>query len=129
MFIPVLPPYYTTVWVGGAPYYYANDTYYSWQPQQNSYEVVAPPADGQDVSTDVPPPPVSDDLFVYPQNGQNDQQQSTDRYECHQWASSQTNFDPTQAGGASAPGQPAGNPDDYQRAMKACLEGRGYSVR
>ncbi len=66
---------------------------------------------------------------MYPQNGQNDQQQSTDRYECHQWATSQTGFDPTQAGGASASGQPAGNPDDYQRAMKACLEGRGYSVR
>ncbi len=68
------------------------------------------------------PPPVNDGLYVYPQNGQSEEQQSSDRYECHQWANLQTGFDPTQANGG-------GNPDDYQRAMKACLEGRGYSVR
>ena len=27
-FVPVLPPYYNTVWFGGVPYYYADDTYY-----------------------------------------------------------------------------------------------------
>src|ERR1700743_2038618 len=26
-FVPVLPPFYNTVWFGGVPYYYANDTY------------------------------------------------------------------------------------------------------
>ena len=30
-FVPVLPPYYTTVYFGGVPYYYANDTYYIWR--------------------------------------------------------------------------------------------------
>jgi Family of unknown function (DUF6515) len=132
VFVPVLPLYYTTVWVGGAPYYYGNDTYYAWSPAQNGYEVVAPPQ-GQDVAPEEqeqPPPPVPNDgLFVYPQNGQNDQQQATDRYECHKWAGLQSGFDPTQAGGAVSAQQPAGYPEDYQRAMKACLEGRGYSVR
>jgi Family of unknown function (DUF6515) len=135
VFVPVLPVYYTTVWVGGAPYYYANDTYYSWSPGQNSYEVVSPPGDDgipppEDPDAAAPPPaPAGDGLFVYPQHGQNDQQQATDRYECHKWAGLQSGFDPTQPGGGASAQQPGGNPDDYQRAMKACLEGRGYSVR
>ena len=29
--VQVLPPFYTTVWFGGLPYYYANDTYYAWR--------------------------------------------------------------------------------------------------
>lgn len=35
--------------------------------------------------------------FVYPKAGQSEQQQSQDRYECHQWAVSQTGFDPSTA--------------------------------
>ncbi|MBS0580955.1 MAG: hypothetical protein JSR36_16990 [Proteobacteria bacterium] len=140
VFVPVLPPYYSIVWVAGVPYYFANQTYYSWSPQQNSYQVVEPPqADGipgpedadaeQNQDPDATPPPgvpapSNDGLYVYPQNGQSEQQQATDRYECHQWANLQTGFDPTQTNGGDG-----GNPDDYQRAMKACLEGRGYSVR
>ena len=132
VFVPVLPVYYTTLWVGGAPYYYANDTYYSWDPAQNGYQVVAPPS-GQgpppDTQDQAPPPPPNDDLFVYPQHDQSDQQQATDRYECHKWAGLQSGFDPTQQGGGASAQPPGGNPEDYQRAMKACLEGRGYSVR
>lgn len=35
--------------------------------------------------------------FVYPKAGQSEQQQSKDRYECHQWAVQQTGFDPSTA--------------------------------
>ena len=93
VYVPILPVYYTTLWVSGVPYYYANDTYYTWNPAQNGYEVVAPPSDPGAVS----PPPPSDDLFIYPQNGQSSEQQANDKYECHQWAVGQTGFDPTQA--------------------------------
>jgi len=41
--VPVLPPAYTTVWVAGAPYYYANDVYYSAAP--GGYMVADPPTD------------------------------------------------------------------------------------
>ena len=34
-------------------------------------------------------------LFIYPQRGQSQQQQQQDRFECHQWAVQQTGFDPT----------------------------------
>ncbi len=131
VFVPVLPPYYTTVWFGGAPYYYANDSYYVWSSQQNGYEVVDPPGDPSTASTDAPqpPPPQGDDLFIYPQNGQSAEQQASDKYECHKWSSSQTGFDPTQQAGGVPPDQIAGKRADYQRAMRACLEGRGYSAR
>ena len=70
----------------------------------------------------------SSDLIVYPKNGQTTDQQAADRYECHSWAKGQTGFDPTQAGG----GVPGGNVDqaraNYNRAMSACLQARGYQV-
>jgi hypothetical protein len=125
-FVPVLPPFYTTVWVAGVPYYYANDTYYTWNAGQNGYEVVAPPSD-QGATTTQPPP--SDDLYIYPQGGQSPEQQANDKFECHKWASSQSGFDPTQSLGGVSPDQVAARRADYQRAMRACLEGRGYSVR
>lgn len=128
VFVPILPPFYTTVWVAGAPYYYANDAYYTWVPDQNGYEVVDPPGAADQGATTTQPPP-SDDLFIYPQSGQTDEQQSNDKYECHKWASTQSGFDPTQSLGGVSPDQVAAKRADYQRAMRACLEGRGYSVR
>lgn len=125
-FVPVLPPFYTTVWVGGFPYYYANDTYYAWRDADNGYEVVEPPGGAQGASTEAPP---SDDLFIYPQRNQTADQQANDKYDCHRWASSQTGFDPTQSGGGVPPDQSQAKRAEYQRAMRACLEGRGYSVR
>lgn len=125
VFVPVLPPFYTTVWIGGFPYYYANETYYAWRDADNGYEVVEPPND-QGASTQSPP---SDDLFIYPKNGQPADLQANDKYECHKWASEQTGFDPTQSAGGVPPEQTGGKRADYQRAMRACLEGRGYSVR
>ena len=129
-FVPFLPPFYTTLWIGGFPYYYANETYYTWDASQNGYEVVAPPNDqGATTEAPQPPPPQGDQLFVYPQNGQSAEQQATDKYECHKWASSQTGFDPTQPAGGAPPNQPGSQRADYQRAMSACLQGRGYSAR
>ena len=127
VFVPVLPPFYTTVWFGGIPYYYANDSYYVWRATDNQYEVVEPPdGSGDSASTQAPP---SDDVFIYPKNGQSEDQQSTDRYECHSWASGQSGFDPTKAGGGVAPQDANSKRADYNRAMTACLEGRGYSVK
>jgi hypothetical protein len=38
---PALPPAYSTVWVAGVPYYYANDVYYTGVP--GGYAVAQPP--------------------------------------------------------------------------------------
>jgi hypothetical protein len=137
VFVPVLPPFYNTIWFGGVPYYYANDTYYVWSQEQSGYEVVAPPGDPNDPNDPdaaasappQPPPPQGDSLYVYPQQGQSAEQQASDQYDCHRWSSSQTGFDPTQSSGGVPPDQLGARRADYQRAMVACLQGRGYSAR
>jgi hypothetical protein len=143
VYVPVLPAFYTTVYFGGAPYYYANDTYYQWVPAQNQYEVVAPPGDDSAAQLQGPPdaagPPPGgagpqggapgSDMFIYPKNGQSEEQQNNDKFECYQWSKQQSGFDPTQSGGGVAPDQNGSAHAAYNRAMTACLEGRGYSVK
>ncbi len=138
VYVPLLPVGYSTVYFGGVPYYYANDAYYQWVPAQNQYEVVAPPGDENAAQMQPPPgaapppPPGSapgDDFFVYPKNGQPDDLQAKDKFECHKWASQQSGFDPTLSGGGVPPDQNASARSQYNRAITACLEGRGYSVK
>jgi Family of unknown function (DUF6515) len=123
--VPVLPRFYTTIWARGVPYYYADDAYYAWRPEQRGYVVVDPPAKEDSVST----APPADDIYIYPKNGQSPEQQATDRYECHRWAADQTGYDPTQPLGGVEAAQATARRADYHRAMTACLEGRGYSVK
>lgn len=127
LLVATLPPFYTTVWIGGVPYYYANDVYYRWVPEQNGYEVVEPPQGADQPGT--PPQTGAEDFYIYPKNGQSLEQQSADRYECHSWAKSQTGFDPTQLNGGVSPSETATKREQYRRAMTACLEARGYSVK
>lgn len=123
LFVPFLPPYYSTIWLRGVPYYYANDIYYA--NRGDGYVVVDPPR--EEVSQT--PPPV-EQMFIYPRQGQTEQQQTDDRYACHRWAVSQTGFDPTQPqpGGATE-AQKVEKRADYQRAWGVCLDGRGYTVK
>ncbi len=154
-FLPVLPLAYSTYWYGGLPYYYANDVYYTWNPSYAGYTATDPPpvADpsgaGAAAAPEAPPPanapypnsdpnaaapyagagqqppgagaPVTDAdgqqgrIFMYPKNGQSEEQQSADKRECQQWAAQQA-------------GTSGANSSDYQRAMVACVEGRGYSA-
>jgi hypothetical protein len=139
-FLPILPLAYATYWYSGIPYYYANDVYYTWNPTYDGYvatdpppvadsssgsaDVGAPPASGADYQSSGPAPaagpgpggPVPGQIFMYPKNGQSTEQQASDRAECQKWATDQA-------------GQVAQNGSDYNRAMVACVEGRGYSAR
>jgi hypothetical protein len=126
-FLPVLPAFYATYYFGGIPYYYANDAYYTWNPSYNGYVATDPPGGAVDASSDTAsaPPAPNEETYNYPKNGQTDEQQATDRYQCHQWAVSQSGYDPTRTNAATGGGQRT----DYRRALTACLEGRGYSVR
>jgi hypothetical protein len=122
LFVPFLPPYYTTIWLSGIPYYYANDAYYAHR--GDGYVVVERPK--EEVSQSPPP---AEQMFVYPRQGQSEQQQNDDRYACHSWAVKQTGFDPTQPSGSSPEPRPGEKRADYQRAMGVCLDGRGYTVK
>lgn len=111
--VPVLPPQYSTVWVGGAPYYYANGVYYTPVPNQG-YVVSSPPPAEEAVQVPAPAPATLPEPILYPRNQQSAMQTQADRQACNRWASEQ-------------PG--ATEPSVYQRAQAACLDGRGYTVR
>jgi hypothetical protein len=152
-FLPVLPAYCATYWWNNVPYYYYNDVYYTYDPSASGYVVTTPPpaqeatapnqdSNGQDPNAQNPnaaadtagnamanapdaatynsPQNTSSasgaGLFAYPKNGQSDEQQTADKKECASWAAGQTSADGN------------GTSMDYQRAMTACLQGRGYSV-
>lgn len=137
--IPVLPPGYTAVWIGASVYYYANGVYYSSLPG-GEYEVVNPPVGTAAPAVTEPTPattapapvpapvvrtvPAGDGLFVYPRQKQSDLKAADDRHACDLWAQQQTGYD------FERPGQ--SNPDlfdNFQRAVIACLDARGYSAR
>ncbi|MFZ1905638.1 MAG: glycine zipper 2TM domain-containing protein [Steroidobacteraceae bacterium] len=61
---------------------------------------VAPPPPRPVYQPPPPPPPPVVQVYAYPLHGQTPQQQDRDNYECSQWATQQTGFDP------SAPGVP-----------------------
>jgi hypothetical protein len=124
--IGFLPPFYTTVWFGGVPYYYADDTYYLWRPERREYVVTRPPAGDGEVRDEAGG---SDEIFVYPKDGQSEERQATDRHECHAWAAAKTGFDPTHPQGNVEDPAVGTKRADYRRAEGACLEARGYSVK
>lgn len=125
--VAFLPDLYTTVWFGGVPYYYANSVYYVRRSDGPGYVVTEPPAEARQGG---PAAAVNgEDFFMYPREGQDEAVQARDRYECHRWAVTQTGFDPSQPGGAVAAEQNAARREDYRRAISACLDARGYTVR
>ncbi len=75
-------------------------------------------------------PPAGSQMFIYPRQGQNQAKQVTDRNDCHNWAVSQVGYDPSKPPSASlTEDQLAQKSADYYRAMGACLDARGYSMR
>jgi|SRR5579872_3967021 len=65
------------------------------------------------------PPPPNTEVFAYPQQGQTPQQADRDRYDCHEWAVKQSNFDP------SAPGTP---PHDQVRVAAGPPPGTNTAI-
>jgi hypothetical protein len=121
LFVNYLPGYYSSFYFGNTRYFYADDTYYMYEPARRGYVVTRSPYDDDqevEASTDL-----DEDLFVYPAKGQSEQQQADDRYDCHRWAADQTHYDPVDSD------YDADQRADYLRAMTACLTGRGYSVK
>ena len=124
--VPVLPLGYLTLHIGPSRYYYLNDVYYVREPR--GYVVVERPVGApESIEDDVPEAGLQQ--FIYPRHGQSEAQQAEDRYECHRWAREQTGFDPTRPMGDGSSAQVEAVRSDYYRAMGACLDGRGYTVR
>jgi hypothetical protein len=120
LFVGTLPGLYTSFWYGGTRYYYADSTYYTYEPDRRGYVVThSPYGDDEEYSSDTQS---GDDLYIYPARGQSEQQQADDRYQCHRWAAQESHYDPLDDDYNSDLRK------DYQRAMTACLTGRGYTV-
>ncbi len=86
-----------------APYYYA--------PYYRPPTVIIreqPPVYFQPVQSVTPPSTESERIFVYPRQGQSEELQAKDRYECYSWAVSQIGYDPT---------QPTGNMPEARRKI------------
>lgn len=109
IFLPILPAGHVTLWIGGTYYYYANGSYYA-PAGANGYVVVEPPAEASTASAAAVPEPV-----IYPRNGQSAEQTEADRRECNRWATTP----PSAMNDASV----------FQRAVAACMDARGYTVR
>jgi len=127
--VDYLPWGYRTVVVSGVTYFVLNDVWYQ-QAGPGGYVVVAPPPDAPVVATApvIPSQQGGGEMYIYPSHGQDEALQAKDRYECHSWASSQTGFDPTRPMGGVPADSSMQKRADYQRAMTACLVGRGYTV-
>lgn len=139
---PLLPVGAIVSIIAGVPYYVYENTYYV--EEGSGYRVVSRPREEYVVSDPGPAPVVAaapapvvspqpapvyeqreraGQLYAYPRNGQSETTATYDRIECESWGGRQTGY---------LPGQSAPNPErrsDYQRAVAACLEARGYTVR
>jgi hypothetical protein len=109
IYVSVLPPAFVTLWLAGSVYYYANGVYYA-PAGSAGYVVVAPPPGADSAQPAAAPEPI-----FYPRNGQSPEQTEADRRECNRWATTQ----PNAVADASV----------FQRAVAACMDGRGYTVR
>ena len=87
--IGYLPLGFTTLVVAGATYYMLNDVYYVRD--GSDYVVVPPPTSAVAPAA----APVSEEIYAYPNKGQDQDTQARDRYECHQWAVQQSRYDPS----------------------------------
>ena len=124
-------PYYWPYYY--SPYYwpYYSSYYGPYWPYYESSPLVVqerPPADGQPAPSATPS--LAERIFVYPRQGQSEELQAKDRYECHSWAVGQTKYDPTKPrpGDMTEP-QRRQMYAEYRRAEEACLDGRGYTVK
>jgi hypothetical protein len=115
--------YYPRYYYPPPAYYYPPPAYYYPAPSPST----PPPAEVRPS-----PPPVnnlSGRMFIYPRRNQSEERQARDRKECHKWAVEQTGYDPSQPLSGSPEAQTIQKMDDFFRAISACFDARGYTVR
>lgn len=152
-FLPVLPLAYATYWYGGVPYYYANDVYYTWNPDYDGYVATDPPpvaypdgsgsqsyespppgAPGQPPPGQQPPPsqqlPPGESPMRPPSSGgpSADSGAQIFMYPLNGQSEAQQSIDKRECQQWAATQAGAANAGDYRRAMLACVQGRGYSA-
>lgn len=126
-FYGALPQGAVSVQIGGGRYWHHRGHYY--RPWRHGWTLVAPPIvlsaplivrESPAVVVDEGPPPVKlppsrPDPVIYPRNGQSAEQTEFDRQDCNRWATTQ----PAALADASV----------FHRAVEACMDGRGYTLK
>jgi hypothetical protein len=127
-YVNTLPRGAVSLSVGGGRYWRHGGHWY--RPYGPRWVVVAPPVyygpppvivqerPAVVVEEGAPPvriPPSRPDPIIYPRNGQSAQQTEADRQDCNRWATTQ----PSAMADASV----------FFRAVEACMDGRGYSMK
>jgi len=116
-----LPTGAVSVTVGGGRYWRHGGVWYRpWGPR---WVVVAPPvvvplvqaAPEALPAATLPVAPSRPDPVIYPRNGQSPEQTEADRQECNRWATTQ----PAALADAAV----------FHRAVEACMDGRGYTLK
>lgn len=118
-----LPAGAVSLSIGGGRYWRHGGSYYrNWGPR---FMVVAPPIVFPLVQAapapeaPAPPPvvlaPSRPDPVIYPRNGQSPEQTEADRQDCNRWATTQ----PAALADAAV----------FHRAVEACMDGRGYTMK
>lgn len=77
--------------IGAFTYYHVNDTYYIWDDTRDGYVVVDKPRGAETALAEA----TKGRLVVYPNQGQSEELQASDRYACHRWAVTESRVDPT----------------------------------
>src|SRR5262245_36127194 len=67
--------------------------------------------------------PAFADLMIYPKGKQSAEQQSKDKYECHEWAVQQTGFDPMQSVSTEPPPPTGRQPNAVRGAARGAAGG------
>lgn len=118
-----------TYYYNNIPYYYYMGTYYLWNETASAYQVVEPPeeiklqaeadqaaAENNAETNAAEAPSVEDSATA--------SREARDRYECHAWAVSESDFDPSIQNASGSDSQIT----RYNDSLRACLETRGYVV-
>ena len=115
--LTVLPYGFRSFWIGPRRFFAFNSIYYVYEAGTKEYVVVEKPEGAE--TADIATP----ELVIYPNADQSNEQLTQDRYDCHVWSIEETGFDPIAQHSEATTGA-----DHYNRAMKACLAGKNYSV-
>ncbi len=147
LFLGLLPAVYSTYWWGGVPYYYVNNVYYTYDASDNGYVATDPPPVADGYSDDVNaaaaagpdagrrcyasgcgarPPHLRPALLPIRAMVKATSSRRRTSSNATTGQRVQTGFDPTSQ---SSSGAPASTRSAYGRAMAACLDARGYTVR
>jgi hypothetical protein len=125
--VPAIPEGFMTVYIQGVRHYVVGGVYYRpvYRGDVLMYEVVPPPDNSTLSSLGLVP----EYLYAYPKAGQSAAEQERDRAECHRWAVEESGFDPAAVPDPTQTAERQQFLQEYNRAFRACMEARNYTVQ